>query len=135
MAEVEVEVDTGKVNVLKMTSVIDAGIIHNPLAVEGQCEGGMNMGVGFALWEDFKPIETDTLVKCGIPNFANSPETECHYNETFRPNGTFGGVGLGEPVMFGVAPAVFNAIYNACGVRIFELPAKPEYILAALKNR
>ena len=63
MAEVEVEIATGKVNVQKMTSVLDSGVIHNPLAVEGQCEGGMNMGVGFALWEEFEPGETDTLIK------------------------------------------------------------------------
>ncbi len=133
MAELEVEIATGKVNVLKMTSVIDVGVIHNPIAVEGQCEGGMNMGVGFGLWEDFEPGETNTLIKGGIPTFMNSPLTECQYNETFRVNGTFGGTGCGEVVMIGAAPAVINAIYDACGVRIFELPAKPEKVLAALK--
>lgn len=133
MAEVEVEIVTGKVNVLKMTSVVDAGIIHNPISVEGQCEGGVHMGVGYGLWEDFEPGETTTLIKGGIPNFRNSPPVECHYNETFRPDGTFGGTGVGESVMFGAAPAIVNAIYDACGARIFELPAKPERVLAALK--
>jgi aldehyde oxidoreductase len=132
MAEVEVECATGKVNVLDMTSVIDAGVIHNPLAVQGQCEGGTNMGVGFALWEEFEPAETNTLVKGGIPNSGNSPKTTCYYNETFRTHGALGGVGLGETVMFGAAPAVLNAIYDACGARVFELPATPERILAAL---
>jgi aldehyde oxidoreductase len=135
MAEVEVEVATGKVHVHKMTSVVDSGVIHNPLAVEGQCEGGMNMGVGFALWEEFEPGETDTLAKGGIPNFVNSPKTECYYNETFRTNGAFGGVGLGETVMFGTPPAILNAIYDASGARVFELPAKPERVLAALNRR
>jgi len=65
MAEVAVEVATGKVNALKVTSVIDAGIIHNPLAVEGQCEGGINMGTGYALWEDFEPGKTATLTQGG----------------------------------------------------------------------
>ena len=92
------------------------------------------MGVGFGLWEDFEPGETATLVKAGMPNFINSPLTECHYNETFRPNGTFGGTGCGESVMQGGAPAVVNAVYDACGARIYEFPAKPESILAALKK-
>lgn len=135
MAEVAVEMATGKVDALKVTSVIDPGIIHNPLAVEGQCEGGINMGTGYALWEDFEPGETATLIQGGIPNFMNSPATECHYNETHRANGPFGGIGLGEVVMFGTPPAILNAIHNACGVRIFEVPAQPERILAALKNK
>ncbi len=134
MAEVEVEVATGEVKVLKMTTILDAGVIHNPIAVEGQAEGGANMGVGFGLWEDFEPGETNTLVKGGIPNFTNSPPVECLYNETFRTNGTFGGVGCAEVVMMGAAPAIVNAIYNACGARITEFPARPERILAALKK-
>ena len=134
MAEVEVEIATGRVNVLKMTSVVDVGVIHNPIAVEGQCEGGANMGVGFGLWEDFEPGETNTLLKGGIPNFINSPPVECHYQETFRPNGTFGGTGCGEVVMMGAAPAIVNAIYDACGAMIYEFPAKPEKVLAALKK-
>ena len=134
MAEVEVKIAMGRVNVLKMTSVVDAGVIHNPIAVEGQAEGGANMGVGFGLWEDFEPGETNTLIKGGIPNFINSPPIECHYIETFRPNGTFGGTGCGEAVMMGAAPAVANAIYDACGARICEFPAKPERVLAALKR-
>ncbi len=134
MAEVEVEIGTGRVNVLKMTSFVDAGIIHNPIAVEGQCEGGSNMGVGFALWENFESGETDTLIKGGIPNFINSPPIECHFQETFRPNGTFGGTGVGEGVMIGAAPAVINAIYDACGVRICEFPINKEVILASIKK-
>ncbi|MEI6668114.1 MAG: molybdopterin cofactor-binding domain-containing protein [Acidobacteriota bacterium] len=132
MAEVEVEIATGKVNVLKMTSVVDAGVIHNPLAVEGQCEGGMNMGAGFALWEAFEPGQTDSLLAGGIPNFVNSPKTECHYTETFRVGGALGGVGLGETVMFGAPPAILNAIYDASGARMFDVPATPERVLAAL---
>ena len=135
MAEVEVDMATGKVTVSKMTSVVDAGVIHNPLAVEGQCEGGMNMGAGFALWEQFEPGETHTLLKGGVPNFVNSPTTECYYNETFRQGGAFGGVGLGETVMFGTPPAILNAIYDASGARLFEVPATPEKVLAALTKK
>ena len=91
------------------------------------------MGVGFGLWEDFEPGETNTLVKGGIPNFTNSRLIDCYYNETFRLNGTYGGIGCGEAVMIGGAPAVVNAIYDACGARLFEFPAKPEGVLAALK--
>ena len=119
---------------LKMTTIIDAGVIHNPLAVEGQCEGGTNMGVGFALYENFEPGETDSLTKAGIPDFTNSPPVECLYNENFRVNGTYGGVGLAEVVMMGAPPAVINAIYHACGARITEFPARPERLLAALSK-
>lgn len=135
MAEIEVDTATGKVNVLKMTSIVDAGVVHNPISIEGQCEGGIHMGVGYGLWEDSKPGETNTLIKGGIPDFKNAPSIECHFNETFRPNGTYGGTGVGESVMFGAAPAVINAIYDACGARILELPAKPEVVLAALKAK
>ena len=134
MAEVEVEMATGKVNVLKVTSVVDGGVIHNPIAVEGQCEGGMNMGAGYTLWEDFEPGKTATLIQGGIPNFLNSPQTECHYQETYRANGPFGGIGLGEVVMFGTPPAVLNAIHHACGARLFKLPARPERLLAQLRK-
>jgi aldehyde oxidoreductase len=134
MAEVEVEVATGRVKVLKLTGVMDVGTIHNPLAVEGQCEGGMNMGMGFGLFEDFESGETNTLVKAGMPNFLNSPPTECYYTETFRPRGTYGGTGCGESVIMGAGPACVNAIFDACGARIFEFPAKPERVLAALKG-
>lgn len=135
MAEVEVDVATGKVKPIKMTAVMDVGIIHNPLAVEGQCESGMIMGLGFGLWEDFESAKTNTLIKGGIPNFLNSPPTECHYNQTYRPRGTFGGTGCGESVMQGGGPAVVNAIYDACGARIYEFPAKPEKVLTALNNK
>jgi aldehyde oxidoreductase len=93
------------------------------------------MGTGYALWEDFEPGKTATLTQGGIPTFINSPKTECYYNETYRANGPFGGIGLGEVVMFGTPPAILNAIYHACGVRIFEVPARPERILAALRNK
>jgi len=135
MAEVEVEIATGKVRVLKMTSVTDVGVIHNPLAVEGQAEGGMNMAAGFALWEAFEPGETDTLRKGGIPNFKNSPETECLFNQTYREDGTYGGCGVGEGVVVGGASAVLNAIYNACGARLFEVPATPGRVMAAMREK
>ena len=134
MAEVEVEVATGKVKVLKLTGVTDVGVVHNPLAIEGQLEGGMVMGMGFGLFEDFEPGVTNTLLKAGIPTFLNSPPTECYYNETFRTRGTYGGTGCGESVMQGAGPACVNAVFDACGARVFEFPAKPERILAALKK-
>ncbi len=133
MAEVEVDAKTGKVDVLKMTAIGDIGTILNPLAVEGQFEGGLNMGLGFGLWEDYKHPETNTLVKGGIPNFMNSPLTETHFNETYRPNGTFGATGCGEIVMVPTAAAVANAIEDAVGARVTHLPITPDKIAAAMK--
>ena len=134
MAEIEVDAKTGKTKVIKMTAVGDIGTILNPLAVEGQFEGGLNMGLGFGLWEDYKHPETNTLVKGGIPNFMNSPLTETHFNHTYRPNGTFGATGCGEIVMVPTAAAVANAIEDAVGARVTHLPISPDKIASAMKK-
>ena len=132
MAEVEVDGATGKVKVLKMTTVVDVGVIHNRLVMEGQAVGAANMGTGIALWEEVLPGETDTLLKAGIPNFLNSPPVECHFLETYRERGTYGGVACGEAVIMATAPAILNAIYDACGARLSVFPAKPERVLEAI---
>jgi aldehyde oxidoreductase len=134
MVEIEVDTRTGKTKVIKMTAVGDIGTILNPLAVEGQFEGGLNMGLGYGLWEDYKHPETNTLIKGGIPNFINSPLTETHFNQTYRPNGTFGATGCGEIVMVPTAAAVANAIEDAVGARVTHLPISPDKIASAMKK-
>lgn len=135
MAEVEVNTETGEVRVIKMTTVIDAGTILHPRNLEGQLEGGMDQGVGYALREEYVHGKTKDWVTFKFPTFGTSFETEIITRETPRINGPLGATGIGEMTMVSTAPAVTNAIYNACGVRIFDLPATPDKIKAGLAAR
>jgi len=135
MAEVEVNTDTGEVRVLKMTTAVDAGTIINPQNLEGQLEGGMDQGVGYALREEYVPGKTKDWVTFKFPTMKTAFEMEIIARETPRVNGPLGATGIGEMTMVSTAPAVTNAIYNACGVRIYNLPATPEKITAALGKR
>jgi len=132
MAEVEVNTETGETKVLKMTCAVDAGTIINPQAFEGQVEGGMEQGVGYALREEYVLGKTTDYVSFKFPTIHNSFDVEIITRQTPRQNGPLGATGIGEMTMVSTAPAVINAIYNACGARIYSLPAKPEKVLAAL---
>ena len=132
MAEVEVNTETGASRVLKMTSAVDAGTIINPQALEGQLEGGMDQGVGFALREEYILGKTKDYVSFKFPTIKDSFESEIMTRETPRLHGPLGATGIGEMTMVSTAPAVTNAIYNACGARIYRLPATPEKVKAAL---
>jgi len=132
MAEVEVNTETGEVRVIKMTSAVDCGPIINPKNLEGQMEGGMDMGVGYALREEYIHGQTEDWLTFKFPKMQNSFEMEIITRETARTNGTLGATGIGEITMVSTAPAVINAINNACGVRIYDLPATSDKIKAAL---
>ena len=135
MAEVEVNVETGEVKILKMTAVVDAGTLINPLAVACQLEGGMDMGAGMALREKYVHGETVDWVTYKYPTISNAFEKETILLESARKNGTLGATGVGEFTLVPTAPSILNAIDNAIGVRIYDLPATPEKILAALKGK
>ncbi len=134
LAEVEVELKTGKVKVLSMTSATDHGIIGNRLLVEGQVCGGLVQGIGFALTEDFDDIKKhSTLRGAGmLPIKDVTDDIEIMIQQTFRKNSAFGAAGCGELPHTAPAPAIMNAIYNACGARVTSLPARPEKVLAAM---
>jgi aldehyde oxidoreductase len=136
MAEVEVETATGTTRVVKMTMCVDVGVICSRLAVDGQMYGGIAQGIGFALSEDFEDIKKhSTMTAAGFPFVKDIPDDiELHFQQTPRPNGTYGAVGCGELPNTSPHAAVVNAIYNACGVRITSLPARPEKVLAGLKG-
>ncbi|MDD1710716.1 MAG: molybdopterin-dependent oxidoreductase, partial [Methanoregulaceae archaeon] len=137
MAEVEVDTGTGDVKVLKMTTAVDAGVIINPQSAEGQLEGGMDQGIGFALREEYIHGKTNDWKTFKFPTIEMMPETEIIFRETPRPTGTLGATGIGEMTMISTAPSITNAIYNACGVRINHLPATPDKVkkgLAELKK-
>jgi len=138
MAEVEVNTKTGAVRVVKMTAIVDAGPVINPLNLEGQIEGGMDQGVGYALREEYVHGRTKDYLTFKFPTIGTSFDMEILTRETARRNGPLGATGIGEMTMVSTAPAVTNAIKNACGARILDLPATPGKVktaLAALKNR
>lgn len=134
LSEVEVDLNTGETQVEKMTISSDVGTIMNKLAVDGQIYGGLAQGIGLALSEDFEDIEKHTtLTRCGIPTALDVPDDiEIIYTETERPNGVYGSSGVGEMPLAAPHASIINAIYNACGVRVTHLPARPEKILAGL---
>jgi len=132
MAEVEVNTDTGEVRVIKMTTAVDAGTVINPHNLEGQLQGGMDQGVGYALREEYIHGETKDWHTFKFPTIKTSFPTDVIIRETPRTKGPLGATGIGEMTMVSTAPAIINAIYDACGIRIFDLPATPEKIRAAL---
>ena len=139
LAEVEVDPATGKVEVLNFTAAHDLGRAINPLLVEGQIEGGAVQGIGWSLMEDLQ-FENGKIVN---PNFhdykmltiKDIPKFSPLLIETIDPNGPFGAKGIGECAMVATAPAIVNAIYDAVGVRIKELPATSEKIFEGLKGK
>lgn len=132
MAEVEVNLETGEVKVLKMTSAIDAGPIIHPQNFEGQNEGGMDQGVGWALREEYVAGKTKDWISFKFPTAETSFDVEYIFRETPRIRGPLGMTGIGEMTITSTAPAVINAIKNACGVWIYDLPASPAKVKAAL---
>lgn len=134
VAIVEVDESTGEVKVLKVIAAHDVGKIINSGAVRGQVEGGVMMGVGYALSEQYL-IErginlTDNLLKCGLPTADRTPEILPVLIEVPHPEGPLGLKGLAEGPSLPTAPAICNAIFDAVGARIFDLPALPERIKA-----
>jgi aldehyde oxidoreductase len=138
-AVVAVDERTGEVQVLRVIAAHDAGRTINPQAVAGQIEGGIMMGLGYALSEEFALAEgrvvTDTLRKLGVPTIARLPEITTILVENPHSQGPFGAKGMAELPAAATAPAVVNAIYDAVGVRIRDLPARPERVLAGLGER
>ena len=139
VAEVEVDPKTGKVELLSLTAAHDVGFPINLNSVEGQIEGGLVMGCGYALTENLTTEEGRVLVTDFADYFVwrapDIPQIKPIVVTTDDSYGPFGAKGLGEPVLVPTAPAIANAIYDAIGVRIKELPVTSEKILKALKER
>ena len=132
LAEVEVDIETGDVRVVNMTCAVDAGTVIHPDNVIGQLQGGMDMGVGYALREEYIAGETKDWVTFKYPSMRTAFAMDVIIQETPRKHGSNGSVGVGEMTLVPTAPAVLNAIEDAIGVRIYDLPATPEKIKAAL---
>jgi CO/xanthine dehydrogenase Mo-binding subunit/aerobic-type carbon monoxide dehydrogenase small subunit (CoxS/CutS family) len=138
-AIVEVDEETGTVRVLKVIAAHEVGKAINPQSVQNQIEGCVVMGLGYGLMEKFQmsqgQVVTDSLKKLHLPYSNVVPEIEVHIVEDPQPGGPFGAKGLGELPVNPTAPAIINAIYDAVGVRLTELPVTPEKLLKAIKDR
>jgi len=134
MPEVEVDMKTFKAKVVRFTTVNDIGTLTNKTTCDGQIYGALAQGIGLALTEDFDDLKKHTsLAGCGLPMIDDVPdEMELIYNITPRENGPYGSAGVGEGPLTAPHPAILNAIYNACGARVYSVPALPEKIKAAL---
>jgi len=139
VAEVEVDPETGKVKVLDFVTTCDIGKAINPMAVEGQFEGAVAQGLGFALMEEIMydkgKVMNPNLLNYALPTMLDVPSVKTILAETIDPTGPYGGKGCAELSTIPVAAAIANAIYDAVGVRIKELPITPEKILKALRER
>jgi selenium-dependent xanthine dehydrogenase len=136
-AEVEVDTRTGEVKVLQVIAANDVGKAINPLGLQGQVEGGVMMGLGNALTEEFIVEEgryfTDRLARYRIPSIVLTPEITSIVVEHPTSEGPFGAKGIGELVSIPTTPAITNAIYNAVKVRIKRLPVDQEVVLAGIQ--
>ncbi len=138
-AEVEVDTETGEVRVLKIVAAHDVGRAINPMYVEGQIEGGIHMGLGYALTEELQVregrVQNPGFLDYRVPTALDMPAIETHIIETDDPEGPFGAKGVGEMGVTPTAAAIANAVYDAVGVRITSLPLTPEKVLRALKEK
>jgi xanthine dehydrogenase molybdenum-binding subunit len=138
-AEVEVNTRTGEVEVLRVIAANDVGKAINPLGLQGQVEGGVVMGVGHALTENFIVEDgvpfTDRLARYRMPNITQTPEIISFVVEHPTADGPYGAKGVGEIVSIPTIPAITNAIYHAVGVRIDTLPVDQEFIVKELGNK
>jgi CO/xanthine dehydrogenase Mo-binding subunit len=130
VAEVEVDPDTGQTRVINYTACHDVGRAINPMAVEGQIEGGVAQGLGGGLWEEMiiegGTIRNPNFVDYHLPTILDTPPIQVSLVEEPDPIGPFGAKGIGEHPIHGPAPAVANAISDATGVRITQIPVSPE---------
>ena len=137
--EVEVDEATGLVRVLRLASCYDVGRVINRNSVEGQLEGGAAMGLGFALMEEDilerGVCRTPNLMTYLIPTAADVPDMTAIVLESGEGAGPWGARGIGEPSMTPTAPAIANAVYDAIGVRLTELPLRPERVWRAMQTR
>lgn len=138
--DLKIEKKTGKIFINHYYSVFDVGQVINPLQIRGSVLGGVLMSIGAALYEEVVfdkdgHITNPHFFKYHLPTFKEAPPQTIEFVETPDPVGPFGARGIGEHSVIGAAPAILNAIYDAIGVDLFEIPATPEKIQKALEAR
>ncbi|MGL5329277.1 MAG: xanthine dehydrogenase family protein molybdopterin-binding subunit [Peptostreptococcaceae bacterium] len=137
--ETEVDKQTGKVSIVDFVGIVDCGTVINKNLARIQTEGGIVQGVGFALFEEVRYLEngqmdTNTFMQYKIPARCDVGEVRVDFVETYEPTGPFGAKSIGEVVINTPAPAIQDAIYNAVGVRINNLPMTPEKIFMEMNK-
>ncbi|MBK6645397.1 MAG: molybdopterin-dependent oxidoreductase [Anaerolineales bacterium] len=139
-AEVTVDTETGQVTVDKLVMAVDSGVIINPLTASGQIEGGMTQALGYAVCEEMRYDEKGAAYERDLERYHlfradEMPDLETIFVETFEPSHPFGVKAVAEIPMDGVAPAVGNAILDAIGVNVSEIPATPERVWRAARHQ
>ena len=135
LVELEVDLDLGTVRPLAIHAAHDVGRAINPAQVEGQIHGGIAQGLGLALMERYLSGRTDNLHDYLIPTAGDLPPITVHLIEDPEPLGPYGAKGVGEPALVATAPAILNAIADACGVVLDTVPVTPDRLYAALRAR
>ncbi len=139
--EIEVNLLTGEINILKAVEVLDLGKVINPLLVKQQIHSGLIMGTSISLYEQIKFDERGWVIN---PNFTSyylarikdiPREVVGRFIETPQLDGPYGARGIGELTMIGVAPAIANAIFNSIGVKMNKLPMNPENVWRTIKEQ
>ena len=139
-AEVEVDIETGQVRVVKYVAAVDCGVAINPVLAEGQVEGAVTQGLGFALFEEmvfdeYGKLFNPNFADYKLPNAFDMPELETILVGTYESTGPYGAKSIAEVPINCPAPAIANAVYDAVRVRITELPITAEKVLAALQKK
>ena len=133
LAEIEVDIELGTIRVRDLVCAHDVGRAINPTLLEGQIEGGSAQGLGLALMEEFIPGRTENLHDYLIPTVGDVPRVTSILIEEPDAHGPFGAKGIGEQVLIPTAPAILNALRDATGARVRDLPATPDKVLRAIR--
>lgn len=139
-AEVEVDKETGQIAVIDYVGVIDCGTPINPNLARVQAEGGIGQGIGMVLYEDVQytdkgKIRNNSFMQYKIPNRMDIPKVRIEFESSYEKTGPFGAKSIGELVIDTPCPAIANAVYNATGVRVRELPITPEKVAMGILAR
>jgi CO/xanthine dehydrogenase Mo-binding subunit len=136
-AEVEVDTETGHVRVTRLVNIADGGRPINPQIARTQLSGGATMQIGFTLTENMEfdggQVTNASFADYKIPGFRDVPPMECEFVSAVQETGPSGAKGIGETATFGVSPAIANALHDAVGIRLTELPIRAEAVLRALR--
>ena len=138
-AEVEVDMELGKIQILNIINVHDSGKIINPAIAQAQVHGGMSMGIGYSLSEQMQYDSRGKLLNGNLLDYKlqtsmDSPELNVQFVETDDPTGPYGNKALGEPPAIPPAPAIRNAVLNATGIAFYSLPLYPEKLVMAFRD-
>lgn len=140
IAEVEVDLETGKIDLLEFAAVVDCGTVINPALAKVQVEGGLAQGIGMAMYEDVIHDEegrlaNNSFMQYRLPTRIDTGRIRVDFESSYEPSGPFGAKSIGEIVINTPSPAIADAVYNATKVRIRELPVSPEKVFMGLQKK